>query len=77
MKIMKDMKNGIVESSEKSYSLLQELVNQGKGKERKCAELVEEMAKCQSLAIECGAGEESIESVGLVKRVLSILWPLS
>jgi hypothetical protein len=58
---MKDVQTKLDKEDEKSDSILQALVNQGNEKARRHEERAISVAKCQNLAVECGAAEESIE----------------
>jgi hypothetical protein len=61
VKYMKDVQTKLDKEAEKSDSILQALVNQGNEKARRREERAISVAKCQNLAVECGAAEESIE----------------
>jgi hypothetical protein len=61
VKYMKAVQTKLDKEAEKFDSILQALVNQGNEKARRSEERAKSVAKCQNLAVECGATEESIE----------------
>ena len=61
VKYMEDIQTKLDREAEKSDSILQALVNQANEKARRNEERAQSVAKCQNLAIECGATEESVE----------------
>jgi hypothetical protein len=61
VKYMKDVQTKLDKKAKKYDSILQALVNQGNEKARRREERAISVAKCQNLAVECGAAEESIE----------------
>lgn len=61
VKYMKEIKCSLDKEAEKSDTILQALVNQCNEKARRSEERAQSVAKCQNLAIECGATEETVE----------------
>jgi flagellar biosynthesis GTPase FlhF len=61
VKYIKDIETKLEKEVEKTDSILQALVNQGNEKARRSEERAKSVAKCQNLAIECGAAEELVE----------------
>ncbi|XP_039787484.1 uncharacterized protein LOC120653863 [Panicum virgatum] len=62
VKLMRGLLTSFQSDCEKSTQLITELVNRkGKSREKSQNIFVEELTRCQQLAIECGAPEESVE----------------
>ena len=62
VKLMRGLLTSFQSDSEKSTQLITELVNRKvKSREKSQNIFVEELTRCQQLAIECGAPEESVE----------------
>jgi hypothetical protein len=61
LRTLKEITTRMDKEAEVSNTILQAIVDQGKEKAKRREERKVAVAKCQQLAIECGAAEESIE----------------
>lgn len=61
VKLMRGLLNSFTSKSDKSNTLITELVNSKKLKEQKKEEMAESLTHCQKLAVECGAAEDNVE----------------